>query len=282
MTIIDIWYKIVELLPFSWAHYDFMKSALLAVLLITPLFALLGTLVVVNRMVFFTDVLGHSALTGIAIGAVLGLQEPTLSMLLVAVLLAAGITALKSITKTSMDTVLGVVFSFVVALGIVLLSRQGGFVKYAHYLIGDILSVNVHDIIFLLAMSVLVLAYWYIAANSLTLTSVNESLARSRMVKTFLIELSFSVLLALVVMVSIRLVGILIINSLLVLPAAASRNLARNMHAYTFWAVGISVVSGIAGLIQSYYWGTASGATIVLFAAAFYGLSMLAGRRLRG
>ena len=282
MTIIDVWYRAVDLLPFSWAHYDFMKSALLAVLLITPLFALLGTMVVVNRMVFFTDVLGHSALTGIAIGAVLGLREPTLSMMLVAVALAAGITALKSFTKTSMDTVLGVVFSFVVALGIVILSRQGGFVKYTHYLIGDVLAVNAGDIIFLLVMSFLVLAYWYIAANALTLTSVNDSLARSRMVKTFLVELSFAALLALVVMVSIRLVGILIINSLLVLPAAASRNLTRNMHTYTLWAVLISVVSGIAGLIQSYYWGTASGATIVLFAAAFYGLSLVVGKWLRG
>jgi len=282
MTIIDVWYRAVDLLPFAWAHYDFMKSALLAVLLITPLFALLGTMVVVNRMVFFTDVLGHSALTGIAIGAVLGLREPTLSMMLVAVVLAAGITALKSFTKASMDTVLGVVFSFVVALGIVILSRQGGFAKYTDYLIGDVLAVNTRDIVFLLSVSVLVLAYWYVAANALTLTSVNESLARSRMVKTFLVELSFAALLAMVVMVSIRLVGILIINSLLVLPAAASHNLARNMRTYTLWAVIISVLSGIGGLIQSYYWGTASGATIVLFAAAFYGLSLAAGKRMRG
>ncbi|TAM37859.1 metal ABC transporter permease, partial [bacterium] len=81
--------------------------------------------------------------------------------------------------------------------------------------------------------------------------------------------------------VSIRLAGILIINSLLVLPAAASRNFAGNTHSYTLGAVIISIFSGITGLIASYYWGTASGATIVLFAAAVYGLSVLFGRRLR-
>jgi len=117
--------------------------------------------------------------------------------------------------------------------------------------------------------------------NALMLTSVNSSLARSRGARTFLIETSFTVLLALVVIVSIRLVGILIANSLLVLPAAASRNLSRNVYAYTGWAVTISVLSGVAGLVASYYWGTASGATIVLFAAACYGLSALFGRRFR-
>jgi len=112
------------------------------------------------------------------------------------------------------------------------------------------------------------------------LTSVNSSLARSRRINTFLVETSFTILLALVVIVSIRLVGILIINSLLILPAAASRNLARNIRTYTAWAVIISIFSGITGLIVSYYWGTASGATIVLFASGCYGISALLGRRL--
>jgi len=280
MTAIEIWYKMTEmLLPFDWARYDFMKNALLAVLLVTPLFAVLGTMVVNNRMVFFTDVLGHSALTGIAIGVLLGFREPTLPMVVLAVVLAAAITTLKNLTKTSIDTVLGVFFAFIVALGIVILSRQGGFVKYTTYLIGDVLAVAPRQIIWLFVLFAAVMAYWFAAGNALIITSVNSSLARSRMIRTFLVELSFSVLLAVVVMMSIRLVGILIINSLLVLPAASSRNFTRNIHAYTVWAVVISIFSGIAGLIFSYYWGTASGATIVLFAAGCYGISALFGRR---
>jgi len=257
-----------------------MKNALLAVLLITPCFALLGTMVVNKRMAFFTDVLGHSAFTGIAIGVLLGIQDPTLPMIAVAVALAVAINLLKDTTRASVDTVLGVLFAFIVALGIVILSRQGGFAKYTSYLIGDILAVSPRQIACFLVIAIVVLVYWYAAGNAMILTSVNSSLARSRAVNVFLIETSFTILLALVVMISIRLAGILIINSLLVLPAAASRNFARNIHSYTQGAVIISVFSGVTGLIVSYYWGTASGATIVLFAAGCYGVSALLGRRL--
>lgn len=273
MPFIEAWYRLMDSFPFSWTHYAFMNNALLAVILVTPLFALLGTMVVNNRMVFFTDVLGHSALTGIAIGVLLGFLDPTLPMIALAVVLAVGINLLKRAVNAEMDTILGVIFAFVVALGIVILSRQGGFVKYTTYLIGDILAVSPRQIAWFLVIAIVVLIYWYKAGNALILTSVNRSLARSRAVNTFLIETSFTVLLAVVVIVSIRLVGILIINSLLVLPAAASRNFARNMSSYTAWAVVISVFSGIAGLINSYYWGTASGATIALFAAACYAVS---------
>jgi len=278
MSTIEIWYKLVDTLPFSWTHYVFMKNALLATLLVTPLFAVLGTMVVNNRMVFFTDVLGHSALLGIAIGVLFGFADPTITMIGLAVVLAVTINILKNFTKTSTDTVLGVLFAFVVASGITILSRQGGFIKYAGYLIGDILAVTPSQIAWFAVIAVVVSVYWCIAGNALILTSVNASLARSRKVRTVLIETSFTILLALVVMVSIRLVGILIINSLLVLPAAASRNLARNVYTYTLWAIVISILSGVSGLIASYYWATASGATIVLFASGFYVVSVLAGR----
>ena len=280
MAIINLWYRLVDMLPFVWTHYAFMKNALLAVLLVTPCFALLGTMVVNNRMAFFTDVLGHSALTGIAIGVLLGFHDPTLPMIAIAVVLAVSINLLKDTTRASVDTVLGVLFAFIVALGIVILSRQGGFVKYTSYLIGDILVVSPQQIAWFFIIAVVVLVYWLTAANAMILTSVNTSLARSRRINTFLVETSFTILLALVVIVSIRLVGILIINSLLILPAAASRNIARNFHTYTAWAVIISVFSGVTGLIASYYWGTASGATIVIFSAVCYGMSALLGRRL--
>ncbi|MGA2775828.1 MAG: metal ABC transporter permease [Candidatus Omnitrophota bacterium] len=275
MEIINIWYRLLDMFPFSWTHYEFMKNALLAVLLIAPCFALLGTMVVNNRMAFFTDVLGHSALTGIAIGVLLGFYDPTLPMIVLAVVLAVSINLLKNATQASIDTLLGVFMAFMVALGIVILSRQGGFVKYTSYLIGDILVVSPRQIASFFIIAAVVLVYWYAAGNALMLTSVNPSLARSRAVNTFFIETSFAILLALVVMVSIRLVGILIINSLLVLPAAGSRNLARNIHSYTAWAIVISILSGVTGLIASYYWGTSSGATIVLFASVCYGVSAL-------
>ena len=255
-----------------WLEYEFMRNAFFSVLLIAPLFALLGTVVVSNRMVFFSDVLGHSSLTGIAIGCLLGWADPFWAVVIFAVVLAVLINFFKAHTHASSDTVLGVFFALVVAVGIVILSKGGGFAKYSNYLIGDILAVNALHLWILGGLLVAVVAYWFFAANALVLMTVNQSLARTRRIPVFWLETSFSIVLAVVVAVSIKLVGILIINSLLVLPVAAARLLSKKFSDYTLGAVIISVVSSIAGLIFSYYWGTASGATIVLFCSGCYGI----------
>jgi zinc transport system permease protein len=268
---IDGCYKMIEFLfPFAWAKYDFMKNALLALLFVSPLFALIGTMVVGKRMAFFSDVLGHSALTGIAIGVALGLGEPFWPMMAFIVAMALLINLFKGLTQASSDTVLGVFFAAAVALGIVILSRFGGFNKYTGYLIGDILAVSRPDIYGIAGMAVVVLCFWMFFGNSLMLISVNPVLARTRGVNVFWVETFFVLVLAVVVAVSIRLVGILMVNSLLILPAAAARNISGNMRSYAAWSIAISMVSAVGGLVISYYLGTATGATIVLFCAGFY------------
>jgi zinc transport system permease protein len=267
----NFWYGIIDaLLPFEWARYGFMKNALLAVLLIGPAFGTLGTMVVSSRLAFFSDVIGHSALTGVAIGMLFGLFDPLPAMLVFSGLLAIGITAFKRLTGASSDTVLGVFFAVVVAFGIAVLSRSGGFAKYTAYLVGDILSIGAEELLWLVFTLLAVIAYWIVAGNALLLGAVNSSLARSRGIRTFLLEASFSCLLALVVTVSIRWMGMLIINSLLVLPAAAGRIRARSVRSYTAWSAGIGLFSGIAGLILSYYLDASAGATIVLTAGGCY------------
>ena len=164
---IDAWYQWVGVvLPFEWCQYLFMKNALLAVLVITPVYALMGTMVVSSRMAFFTDVLGHSALAGIAIGVLCGVHDPLWPMIIMAVCLAVLINIFKRWTRASMDTVLGVFLAFMVALGITVLSRQGGFAKYTKYLIGDILAVSPAEIFWLAMIFVVVLIYWCLAAAS--------------------------------------------------------------------------------------------------------------------
>ena len=128
------------LLPFEWAEFDFMKNALLAVLMITPLFGLTGTMIVNNKMSFFSDALGHSALTGIAIGVMMGIDNYLISMLGFALLFAVAISGVMSSQTSSSDTIIGVFSATGVALGVVLLSANGGFSKYSNYLIGDILA----------------------------------------------------------------------------------------------------------------------------------------------
>ena len=275
----NAWYSVAGQLPFDWAQLVFMQNALLAVLLIAPLFALLGCMVINNQMAFFSDAMGHSALAGLAIGTLLGLRDPTGSVVLFAVALALVIFLLRRYSAVPPDTVIALVMAFVVALGVVLLSRGGGFRKYTGYLIGDILTITPGEIGRVAALLVVVAAAWLLAFNAMTLVSLNRSLAQSRGVAVRRIEVLFAVLVAIVVAVSISWVGLLVINSLLVLPAAAARNLARNTRSYILGAILISLLSGLLGLICSYYWDTATGGTIVLWATGFFVASLLLRRR---
>jgi len=272
----NTWYALVDsLLPFAWSQHLFMKNALLAILLVSLLFGILGTMVVNNRMAFFSDAIGHSALTGIALGVLLGFHNPLLSMIAFALLLALAISYIKAASSSSPDTVIGVFSATAVALGIVILSRGGGFAKYSRYLIGDLLSITAEEILFLSLILIAVLLTWGLLFNRLLVVSVNPSLAKSRGVPVRIVEGLFAGLMAVIVSSSIQWVGILIINSLLVLPAASARNIAGNMRQYHTFSILISLSSGIFGLIASYYWGTATGATIVLFTALWYLISLL-------
>ncbi len=270
--------QFLQTLPFEWVHYQFMHNALLAVLLVSPLFGLLGTMVVNNRMAFFSDAIGHSALTGIALGILLGMREPLTAMIAFAIVLAIGINAVIQSSTSSTDTIIGVFSSSTVALGIVILSRNGGFSKYSQFLIGDLLSIRPAEITLLVIALAAVLIYWLFFFNQLLLVSVNASLARSRGSKAGLVTFAFSMLVAVIVTLSIQWVGLLIINSLLILPAAAARNMSETIWKYSLCSVCIALVSGITGLILSYYLGTATGATIVLCAAVFFLFSLLPGK----
>ena len=262
------------LLPFAWMEYTFMKNALLAILLMTPLFGLLSTMVVSSRMAFFSDSLGHGAFTGIAIGALVGLFSPLTSLLIFSVLFALLITWIKHRTAASADTVIGVFSSTAIAVGLMVMSHGGSFAKFSPLLIGDILSITPADLGGLLAVNAFVLIGWVFLFNRLLLLSVNASLARSRGISTIAVESVFAGLLAIVVAVSIQWVGILIINALLVLPGAAARNIARSVKEYHVASVALALLSGLIGLFTAYYFGIAAGAAIVAAAAVFFFASL--------
>ena len=267
----ELIYDIIEtVLPFSFARFDFMKNALLAVLLVTPLFGMLGTMAVNNKMAFFSDALGHSALTGIAIGVALGIGDPLVCMLAFGIVFGLAIRKVKSGTKASSDTVISVFSSVYMALGIVILSGSGGFAKYSSYLIGDILTVSPAYVGLMAVVLAGTYIVWCFIYNDLLLLSVNPSLSASRGIKNALTENIFVVILAVAVMLSIKQIGILTINSLLILPAAAARNVSSNSRRYLVLSTVISLFCGIAGLVISFYAGTAAGATMVVIAAAVY------------
>lgn len=267
----EIVYKIMEfVLPFSWVDYDFMKNAMVAVLIITPLFGLLGTMIVNNRMAFFSDALGHSALTGIALGTLAGISNTNLSMLVFAVAFALLLNRIKRKKTVSTDTVISVFASLSMAVGLVILSRGGNFSKYSALLVGDILSITVIETAMLFFIFLVTIVFWLFNFNKLHAISVSETLARSKNINISRMEDYFSIIIAIIVMFSVKWVGILIINALLILPAAASRNLSSNVREYHLFSLIISLFSGISGLIISYYLGTATGPTIVIIAAIIF------------
>ena len=268
-------YNLIGLLPFQFAQYTFMKNALLAVIIITPLFALLGTMAVNNKMAFFSDALGHSAFTGIAIGILLGLKNPVLSMVAFGIFLGLAISRVKSFKTASTDTIISVFSSVSVALGIVILSKNGGFSKYSSYLIGDILIVTPSEILYMALVLTASYIIWFIIYNRLLIVSINSSLASSRGINCALMENIFVVMLAVSVMLSVKWIGILTINSLLILPPAAARNIALNSKQYHFISLFIGVISGMTGLIPSFYMGTSAGATMVLSSAVIYFITLL-------
>lgn len=271
--------------PFSWASHQFMQNAFLAILIAAPLYGLLGTVVVQKRMAFFSDSLGHAALTGIAIGVAINVAQSRWVMFAFALVFALALVWVKKRgsssldASASMDTTIAIFSATAMALGLVLLSGAGGLQKYTWVLAGDLLSVAPEDLWLGLGMLVAVIFCYLLFFNAFVFIGVSPTLARSKGVPVNALEYLFAALVAGVVAVSLSWVGILIVNALLILPASTARGLSRSLRGYQWLSVGFSLVAGIAGLILSYYLGTSSGATIVLIAAAFYFISLPISRR---
>ena len=276
----DSLYNAIDfLLPFQWLSHTFMKNAFIAILIITPLFGLLSTMVVSNKMSFFADSLGHGAFTGIALGILLGGMDPMWGATLFSVCFAIAITVIKNKGTSSTDTIIGVFSSMSIALGLVLMSFSSSLSKFSSYLVGDLLSISQGQIVLLIFVFIAVITLCVLIFNKLLVTSLNTSLANSRGMNTLLIEIIFTCTIAVIVTITIRWVGLLIINSLLVLPAAAARNISKNVRQYHLFSILIAIFSGIVGLIISYYLNTVTGATIVLVASVIFFITLLAKRK---
>lgn len=270
----QLWYDLCALTGLELLQWNFMRNALLAVLIMTPLFGLISTMIVTGKMSFFSDALGHSAFTGIAIGCICGISAPLWVAILFSIFFALLFSFVRSRSSHTADTLIGVFSSTAVALGIFIATFGGGsFTKYNTYLIGDILSVTPGEIGMLFLVLLAVVAFWIVFSNKMTLTAVHPQLASSRGVSTATIQTVFTTVIAVVVTLAISWVGLLILNSLLVLPAAASRNIARNLKQYHGFSVLFAVIAGLSGLVISYYVGSSAGASICLVLAALFVLT---------
>jgi zinc transport system permease protein len=271
----------------------------LAVILVSLVCGAVGSLVVGNRMAFFSDALSHCALAGVGLGLILGLvtgilhQAETVQAAYVdwvvpaitigfGILIGLGIAFIREKTALASDTVIGVFFAGALGLGAILLKylarnspRQ--VFQLENLVFGDILTVRSADLLMLLGLMAVTVVLLGLMYNSLVFHSFNPSLARSRRFPVRLCSYLFVVLLAVIVNVCLRVVGALLINAMLVVPAAAAGNISRNMRQLFWVTVVLCLVSGIAGLWLSWDFALAgSGGSIVVVSVLLFFASMLA------
>ena len=264
-------------LPFDSLQLRFMQQALLALLFLTPMTAMRGVEIVNLRMAFYSDAIGHSAFAGAGLGLILSI-EPHLAMPVFGVLVGLSIVALKRRTSISSDVAIGVVFSAVVAFGLAVVSRSPGVARDMQQF-GDILTISAQEIYFLMGLLPVMLVFQIAGYNSLYLIALNPVMARAQGVHVAFWQYLFSAMLAVIVIFSVWAVGVLLVTALLIVPAAAARNLAGSARAMFWWSILISVLSAVIGLLLSAqpWLGTSSGATIILTACVFFALTTLPG-----
>lgn len=270
----NLWYILCQATGIEMLQWQFMCNALLAILIMGPLFGIMSTMVVTGRMSFFSDALGHSAFTGIAIGCLCGMTMPIWAAVIFSLVFSLLFSFVRSRSNQAADTLIGVFSSAAVALGIFVATLGGGsFTKYNKYLIGDILSITPGEIGLLALVLLGVLILWVLLSNRLTLTVVHPQLASSRGIPIGLGQTLFSAAIALIVTLTISSVGLLILNSLLVLPGASARNVAKNMRQYHGYSVLFALLSGVTGLVVSYGLGSSAGAAISLTLALIFAVT---------
>lgn len=268
-------YSLISLLPLESLQARFMQQALLGLLLLTPMAAVLGVHVINFRMAFFSDAIGHSAFAGMALGLILAVN-PRLSMPLFGVLVGLGIMAVRRKSALSADTVIGIAFSAIVAFGLAVVSRFNGVARnMQQFLYGDILTISEDEIAFLALLFLALMLFQTLGYNRLLQIALNPITARVHGVRVAFWQYLFAGLLALVVMFSVRAVGVLLVTAMLIVPAATARNLARTAGGMFWWALLVGLSSGFAGLtLSAQEWlSTASGATVILSACAWFALS---------
>jgi len=266
------------MVPFEWAQFPFVWRALGAMLIIAPLCAALGVHVVNFRLAFFSDAISHSTFAGVALGIFLGVN-PLFTLIGFGILSGLAITMVKGRSELSSDTVISVILSASVALGITVLYAQKETRNLEAYLYGTVLAISDGELFLLLLLGILVFLLMGILFNRLVLISLNSQLAASRGMAVHALEYGFSLILAIVVTLSIRIIGLFLVTAMLVIPAATARNLAGGLAGLFWIALNCALLAGILGILGSFYLDTPAGATTILIGSLLFLFSWLKRRR---
>jgi zinc transport system permease protein len=285
----------------SFYSYGFNVEATLGILLTCLVCGGIGVIVVGNRMAFFSDALAHCAFAGVSLGLILGALSDlpdasvesfvTLIMVVFGVLIGVGIAFVRERTGLASDTVIGVFFAFAVGIGAVLtnvFSRRFRFFNIESFSFGSPLAPAPTDVVLLAILLVVVAAFLLFFYNDLVLASVHPSLALSRGVRVRLLRYLLVILMGIIVNLCLRIVGVLLINGLLIVPAAAASNLSRNLRQTFWWTLGLTIAAGLGGQWGAWEINRAAsssvglGGAIVVLCCIFFFASMILRPILRG
>jgi len=256
--------------------YPFVQRALVSGVIVGIVCALLGVFVVIRKMSFFGDAISHSAFTGVALGFLLGIN-PSLSALGFAILVAAGMVYLQNKGNLSADTTIGIFFSGSAALGLLIIALLRGYrTDLFQYLLGDILSISDRDLMISVVMGIVVVGVMSRIMRPLLQITFNRDMAKVAGVPVERYEYLLMFLLAATVAVSLKIVGIILVTALLIVPAAAAKNISANFRQMVAWSVIFGVSSSILGLAASYWLDTSSGPTIVLTSILIFCITLAA------
>lgn len=263
--------------------YGFVINAIICALLIGPILGAIGTMVVTKKMAFFSEAVGHAAMTGIAIGVILGepFSAPYISLFTYCILFGLLINYTKNRTKMASDTLIGVFLAMSIALGGSLLIFVSGKVNshaLESILFGSILTVNDSDIYILLVTSIVIILILIPFLNKMLLASFNPSLAIVRGVNVKLIEYIFIVMVTVITIASVKIVGSILVEALLLIPAASAKNLSKSIKSFVVYSIIFSLISCLLGIYLPIYFELSipSGGAIILVASIIFIISIFA------
>jgi len=257
----------------------FMVRALLAAVFLAPICALLGVFVTARRMSFFSDTVSHAALAGVALGFWFGLINPTVPLVAVSLAVAAAVFWLKENTKLLTDTIMALLLSGSVAVGVIILSLLKSRPSDIHgYLFGDILAIGPTEVWLAASLFVLVGVGVFARLNELSLITAQEEMAHVCGVPVRRLNYLFVIVLTLTVAITIRLLGIILVTSLLVIPPATAHSLSRNLRQQIILSLWIGLLGGVGGILLSYQLNVPCGPSIVLVCIGLFLLSILLSR----
>ena len=254
--------------------YPFVGRALLAVTMVSSVCALVGTFAVLRGMSYIGTALAHSLVPGIAVGYLVGGADRDRLFwwaAATAILASLGMATLVHRSRVGEDAAVGVVYAGMFALGIAIISTARNFaVDLLHFLFGNLLSVTAADLVRIGAVSVIVVAVVLLLYKELVLVTFDPVFAASLRLRSTLLNYLQYLLIALAIVVALQTIGIALVVTLMVAPAAAALLITRRFHHTVLVAAAIGIVSGVAGLYLSYYFSVASGAAVALVCVAIF------------